>query len=288
MEAASAHGVQVLLAPGVRAGAGRTAALGEVGHAGLRWIRFGRALEPGAPVPPGAYVVGEQPWWELPRWDETVRAAPGLRAQLRRAARDGIRVQSHAWDAFTGETPLRRELSSLVQRWLSSRGLPALGFAAEVAPFAGPVGRRAFVARVDGRAVAVAFAAPLEEGSAWMLDVLARAPGAPNGTSELLVDAVFRAALADGISRATLGLCPLSGPVPPEYALVAKLAAPLYDFEGLRAFRARLRPHAWERVLLEHPGQSRTGGTLRALRAFAGGSLLRFVFRALLHRRAPP
>lgn len=279
--------MQVLLARGIRAGAGTGPAWREAAPAGGRWVRFGRALEAGAPVPPGAYVVGEQPWWELPRWDETVRAAPGLRAQLRRAARHGVRVQSHAWEEFTGKTPLRRELSSLVLRWLSSRGLPALGFAAEVAPFDGPESRRAFVARVDGRAVAVAFAAPLGEGSAWLLDVLARAQGAPNGTSELLVDAVFRAAFAEGGSRATLGLCPLSGPVPPEYALVGKLAAPLYDFEGLRAFRARLRPHAWERVLLEHPGQSRTGGTVRALRAFAGGSLLRFGLRALVRAALP-
>jgi phosphatidylglycerol lysyltransferase len=119
------------------------------------------------------------------------------------------------------------------------------------------------------------------------LDVLARAPGAPNGTSEALVDAAFRALGRDGVHRATLGLCPLSGPVPPEYALVARLSAPLYDFEGLYAFRARLRPHAWERVLLEHPGQSRTQGTVRALRAFAGGSLLRYGLRALVHAASP-
>ena len=251
----------------------------------LRAVRFGRPLAEGEPVPPDAYVVGEQPWWELSRWEESLRGAPGLRAQLRRAARHGVRVEHHAGHAVRGGLQLRRELAPLVHGWLATRGLPPLGFAAEVAPFERLEERRVFVARVEGRAVAAAFTCPAEGQPAWMLDVLARSPGAPNGTSESLVDAVFRAGLAAGVSRATLGLCPLTGPVPPVYALVAKLSAPLYDFEGLRAFRARLRPHAWERVLLEHPGQSRTVGTLRALRAFAGGSLVRFGLRALVHAK---
>lgn len=249
----------------------------------LHAVRFGRPLAEGAPVPPEAYVVGEQPWWDLSRWEETLQSAPGLRAQLRRAARHGVRVEQHAGHTLSGTSPLRRELDALVRSWLETRGLPPLGFAAEVAPFQRLEARRVFVARVEGRAVAAAFTCPVEGQPAWMLDVLARAPNAPNGTSELLVDAAFRAGLASGVARATLGLCPLSGPVPPEYALVAKLSAPLYDFEGLRAFRARLRPHAWERVLLEHPGQSRTVGTLRALRAFSGGSLVRFGLRTLVH-----
>jgi lysylphosphatidylglycerol synthetase-like protein (DUF2156 family) len=182
---------------------------------------------------------------------------------------------------------LRRDLETLVRHWLSARGLPPLGFVAEVAPFDGLAQRHVAVARVEGRVVAAAFTRRLEGQDAWMLDVLARSDAAPNGTAELLVDALFRAGAALGVARATLGLCPLSGPVPPEYALVAKLSAPLYDFEGLRAFRARLRPHAWERVLLEHPGQPRTLGTVRALRAFAGGSLVRYGLRALVHVASP-
>ena len=46
------------------------------------------------------------------------------------------------------------------------------------------------------------------------IEDLLRAPEAPNGTSELLVDAAMREAASDGVRYVTLGLAPLAGEVP--------------------------------------------------------------------------
>jgi phosphatidylglycerol lysyltransferase len=67
------------------------------------------------------------------------------------------------------------------------------------------------------------------------------------------------------------------------------LASATMDFAGLRAFKARLHPDRWEPVFLLHPRQDGTARPiLDALRAFAGGSLLRFGVRTVLIQPAGP
>ena len=265
------------------AGTAGVAAEGNLSDAG-GWVQLGRELEEGAPVPAGAYVVGELPWWELPRWEDTLARTPRLRAQLRRAVRHGVRVRELPASALAPGTAVRAQVEALVGEWLGARRMPPLHFAAEVAPFVDLVQRRVFVAEQQGQPCAALFALPQPSAGAWVLDHLVRRAGAPNGTSELLVDAAFRTARADGACRATLGLCALSGRVPWPLRWARRLFRPLYDFEGLHAFRARLHPHAWRRVLVEHPGQHALVGTLRALRAFAGGSLAHFAWETLRWR----
>ncbi|MBM4378781.1 MAG: DUF2156 domain-containing protein [Deltaproteobacteria bacterium] len=239
-------------------------------------IRFGRVLGEDEPVPAEAYVVGEQPWWELTRWDETLARTPSLRAQLRRAARHGVAVREVSASELSQGTVLRGQLEALVDGWLRSRRMAPLQFAAEVAPFAHLERRRVFVAEMDGVPCAALFGLPDGSSHVCLLDHLVRNRRVPNGTPELLVDAAFRAARAAGARRATLGLCALSGRVPGMLRWAGRVFRPLYDFEGLYAFRSRLHPHGWQRVLVEHPGQHALAGTVRALRAFAGGSLTSF------------
>jgi hypothetical protein len=65
------------------------------------------------------------------------------------------------------------------------------------------------------------------------------------------------------------------------------LARPLFDFEGLRRFKARLHPTEWRAIWLVTPaGTSALVALADALTAFAGGSLVRFALRSLfLHAR---
>jgi lysylphosphatidylglycerol synthetase-like protein (DUF2156 family) len=260
-----------------------TDAAGEVVSPPGRMPRFGRLLDEGEPVPADAYVVGEQPWWDLARWEETLLRTPSLRAQLRRAFRHGVRVREPAASELQPGAPLRAELSRLVWAWLRGRRMAPLHFAAAVVPFSHLERRRVFVAEVAGRPCAALFALPDAAGSEWTVDHLVRAGRVPNGTTEALVDTAFRAARTSGARRATLGLCALSGRVPWALRWARQAFRPLYDFEGLLAFRARLHPHAWQRVLVEHPGQHAVAGTVRALRAFAGGSLTGFAWETALH-----
>ncbi|HRE89180.1 MAG TPA: hypothetical protein PK095_08570, partial [Myxococcota bacterium] len=73
----------------------------------------------------------------------------------------------------------------------------------------------------------------------------------PNGTSELLIDAFMRAA---NDSTVTLGLAPLTGELPFWLRLARFAMRPLYDFDGLAAYKRRLHASRWAPVWLLHKG----------------------------------
>jgi phosphatidylglycerol lysyltransferase len=80
----------------------------------------------------------------------------------------------------------------------------------------------------------------------------------------------------------TLGLAPLAG-ASGWLRTVREWTRMLYDFEGLRAFKAKLRPHVWEPLYLAYaPGASANVALVDALAAFARGSFARFGAETLL------
>ena len=249
-------------------------------------IAFGRELEQQDPLPPQAYVVGEQPWWALAQWPDTVRSTRSLRAQLSRATNKGVHVRAVAQGDLSPGSALRDAIEVLHHRWLRTRHMPPLSFVATVAPLFRLDQRRIFVAELDDQLVGYLVASPLGPGRSWLFDHIIRSRTAPNGTAELLVDFAMRALHEQGALAVTLGLCPLAGRVGWPLRTILHLSRGLFDFRGLQAFKTKLRPQYWQRVLVEHPGQTALLATLRTLRAFAGGSLLRFGLGALL--RAPP
>ena len=102
---------------------------------------------------------------------------------------------------------------------------------------------------------------------------------------ELLVDAVMRWASGVGCRWLTLGMAPLSGQVR-SLLRVARNARVFYDFEGVRYYKAKLRPLGWSPLYLGFPkDQSGVLGVLDVLAAFAGGSVLRFGLRSVLRGR---
>jgi phosphatidylglycerol lysyltransferase len=93
----------------------------------------------------------------------------------------------------------------------------------------------------------------------------------------------MRRAGEDGSGYVTLGLAPLAGRVPSWLVGVRALSAPLYDFGGLHAFKAKLGPDHWDPIHLSWP----TGGLMvralaDALAAFARGSLVGFGLQTLV------
>ena len=81
----------------------------------------------------------------------------------------------------------------------------------------------------------------------------------------------------------TLGLAPLAGQVVPALRLARSAGSVLFDFEGLRAFKARLRPTRWSPIHLVYPPEQGAVRTvLDVLEAFARGHLLRFGLRTFL------
>ncbi len=225
-------------------------------------------------------LLGEQPWFIRAQWPATLARHRRLREQLRRARAKGVTTRRVEGQELAAGTPLRRALETLAEEWLGDRHMEPLGFVAGTGLLRLPAKHCYVLAERDGRLVAALSAVPIPARGAWLVEHVLRRRDTPNGTAELLLDALMRELPED--ASVTLGLAPLGGPVAVPLRLARRLSRPLYDFRGLRAFRERLHPQSWQRVWLEYPRrQSRVLTVLDVLRAFSGGSLVRFGARSL-------
>ena len=241
-------------------------------------------------------LIGEQPLWDPAEWLRTLESAPSLREQLRRARAKGVRVREvDAGEAMKPGTTTHAAVSALVESWLRSRELAPMGFLVQIDPLTLLPEHRLFLAELPpeptpgapadrpGPLVALLSMAPIYARNGWSLQHLIRAADAPNGTTETLIDCAMRWAAGAKADLLTLGLAPLAGDVPAALRLARRAGRALFDFEGLRAFKAKLRPARWDRMFLSFP---REVGPVRAvldvLAAFARGGLLRFGLRTLM------
>lgn len=227
--------------------------------------------------------IGEQAVWDPRGWSGVLSGAKSLREQLRRARAKGVTVRRLTVDELEHHGPA---LDGLAERWLAGRALAPLGFLVELELFRDPHQRRYFVAEQGGRVVGALTAVPVYAREGWLLEDLLRDASAPNGTAELLVDAAMTTLAAEGSSYVTLGLAPLSGELPRPLVLARQVTRPLYDFHGLRAFKAKLRPERWDPIYLAYE-RAPVRAVLDALRAFARGSLRAFVLRTILRGPTP-
>jgi phosphatidylglycerol lysyltransferase len=224
--------------------------------------------------------IGEQPVWDPREWGRTLSAAPRLREQLRRARSKGVRVRLVAPDEML-DGVLRDETVALVERWLETRALPPMGFLVGLGPDTLAADGRWFVAERDGRVVGALRIVPVPRRAGWLVEHIIRAPRAPNGTTETLVDAAMRQLAEEGSPWASLGLAPLAGSVPRLLRLARTGLRALYDFEGLLRFKGKLRPRSWSPIHLAFPAtQGPTVTVFDVLAAFARGGLVRFALRA--------
>jgi phosphatidylglycerol lysyltransferase len=227
-----------------------------------------------------AMKIGEQPWWDPRLWSERHRGHRSLKEQLRRARKKGVVVRRVASD----DVP-RAAIERLIARWMASRPMPPMAFLVELHPFLFAAERRYYLATTGEQLAGVLVAVPVYGRDGWFFEDLLRDPGAPNGTAEALVDFGMRDVADGGCSFVTLGLVPLAGN-DRWLRLVRRLGSGLYNFEGLYAFKAKLRPDGWSPIYLAYPrGRHAIVALYEALFAFAQGRLVRFGFRALL--RAP-
>ena len=229
-----------------------------------------------------AMRIGDQPVWNPTSWADVVKSRKSLREQLRRARAKGVVVRGVATSELEG-TPLRAQLDELIARWQASRPIAPMGFLVQIDPFTFVDERRYFVAERAGKVVAFLGIIPIFARGGWFFEDFLRDPDAPNGTIELLVDAGMKAAADARVPFVTLGLVPLSGDVKPWLRATRKLGRALYDFDGLRAFKAKFEPSGWDPIYLAHPPKSSSIVALfDTLRAFARGGLLRFGLETFL------
>jgi phosphatidylglycerol lysyltransferase len=230
----------------------------------------------------GALVMGSQPSWDPAAWPDTVQETSSLREQLRRARAKGVAVRAVEASVFAHSGALRDEIEAVLSRWQAMHPLPPMRFLVAAEPF-GRVGEKRFwVAEWQGRVVGFLAAVPIYQRSGWLLEDLFRDPQAPNGTVELLVDAAMRCAHEEELQYVTLGMAPLSGPVGILLRIARRFGNSLYDFDGLRRFKLKLRPTGWTPIFLSVPqGAGRALAVYDVMEAFADGSIPRFLWRTL-------
>ena len=244
-------------------------------------------------------LLGAQPSWNPASWIDLPRSHSSLRAQLNRAANKGVQVRE--WSA--PEAAASPDLKSILERWLSGRGLPPLHFLVEPETFERLDDRRVFVATqclsdngTNGQPVAFAVLSPIPARNGWLVEQFPRGPEAPNGTIELLLHEAISTVAREGASYVTLGLAPLAGRDAAE-----SLSEPLwlrlmlrwvrahgrrfYNFGGLETFKAKFHPDSWEPVYAIEQSPHFTPPALYAIAgAFASSPPLHLAATAL--RRA--
>ncbi|HEY0970804.1 MAG TPA: DUF2156 domain-containing protein [Gemmatimonadales bacterium] len=236
-----------------------------------------------------AVLLGAQPVWRPGDFEGIVRGHSSLRAQLSRARNKGVTVEEWPAEVAHRHPALERCLAE----WLSTRGLPPLHFLVEPDTLGRLWDRRVFVAMRDGSPAAFLVASPIPARDGWLVEQLVRGRAAPNGTSELLIAHAMDAVARAGAAYATLGLAPLSsraelrGPDPAPWLrltlrLVRAHGRRFYDFDGLDAFKAKLRPQWWEPIYAVTRERHFSPRMLAAVAgAFSGGSPLALVARAI-------
>ncbi|MGD9902076.1 MAG: phosphatidylglycerol lysyltransferase domain-containing protein [Vicinamibacterales bacterium] len=233
-------------------------------------------------------LLGLQPILRPAHWHLSVRQRPRLREQLRRARAKGVTVRAVPSDALAAGTPLRAAVERLRREWLDSRAMEPLAFLVAVEPFHAADAHRYVVAEHGGQPVQFLSAVPIAARQGWLLEDMLRGRRAPNGTTELLIDALMRD-LGGDPAWVTPGLTPLTGPIRWWLRLTRWATVALYDFSGLQRFRARLHPAAWTPVWMAWDRGTAPGVLLDVLRAFAAGRLIRFATRSLVwHPNGPP
>jgi len=198
-------------------------------------------------------------------------------------------VTVREYDPASGEdassaapAPSRASVEAVVERWKGMQELAPMGFLARVDPLSAASDGELFVALCGSSVVGILAVVPVHGRDGWLFQTLLRAPEAPNGTAEALVDTAMRAARAHGRTFVTLGLAPLAGEVRGPLRLARSAGGGLYNFAGLRAFKAKLRPERWDPVYLSFPASIRSFRVLLdVLGAFAHGRLITFGLRTL-------
>ena len=205
---------------------------------------------------PGHSVVpiGAQPGWRPANWAAILARTRSLRAQLNRARNKGVSAAERDPHVAAEDWALQQ----CFDQWKDGHAGLSLHFLTEPVPLDRLKDRRVFVAERAGAPVGFLVATPVPERRGWLVEQIVRGTGAPNGTAELLIDALMRAAAAEESEFVTLGLAPLSqraGAAPgPRLWLrflldwVRAHGARFYNFEGLDAFKAKFQPDAWEPI----------------------------------------
>lgn len=234
-------------------------------------------------------LLGAQPVWQPSNWIGLVAKHKSLRAQLNRARNKHVTVTE--WS--TEKSRNNPMLLDCLRQWLEAKGLPPLHFLVESDTLTRLFDRRVFVAEQGQKTVGFVLLSPVTNRHGWLFEQFVHRPNAPNGTVELMIDTAMLALAEEGYSYATLGLSPLStraqiAPFRNPFWLrillvwIRKHGERFYNFNGLDAFKAKLKPESWEPVFAVSNESRISFRTLYAIAAaFSGNAPIRLIIGGL-------
>ncbi|MCE7872625.1 DUF2156 domain-containing protein [bacterium CPR1] len=243
--------------------------------------------------------IGQQPAWDPLNWSRKLRSSPDLRRRLRRAVKAGVSVSEVPWQELQAGSALRAQADALVLAWETAHAMPPMRFMVTLDLFSHLAERRFFVARDPSGLVGLLVGVPIYARGGWLLDDLLVLRGSAPGASEALIDLAMSSFERELVGYVSLGMVALSGlgegrvsryphPILDRlFNFSLRSMSWLYSFHGIRAFRSKFMPDAWEPVYLV--GYRRVHlFTMRAvLMAFSGGWLPRFAARVATRQLAP-
>ena len=223
--------------------------------------------------------MGAQPAWRPLSWPRLVERRRSLRAQLNRSKNKAVVVESLPTEQAARNPAVRRVLDD----WVRGRPLPPLHFLVEPDVLDGVlVDRVLLVASREDRPVAFLVASPIPARNGYLVELLARSAEAPNGTTELLIDAAMRRFADEQRDYVTLGLVALAHAADPEIRHNPAWLRPLmyfarahanrfYNFRGLEQFRVKMAPDYWDPVFAISNERQFSPRTLYAIGAAFSG-----------------
>lgn len=235
-------------------------------------------------------LLGAQPVWNPHQWEMVLSRKASLRAQISRSRNKQVEVER--WGRESAEN--HPELEQCLAEWLHTRGLPPMHFLVEPNTLSALEHRRVYVASRGEKKVGFLIASPVPLRNGWLIEQIIRCDRAPNGTSELLINAAMHDAAASGADYVTLGLSPLSHRAkvwcPPRplwlkilFAWTRAHGRRFYNFEGLDTFKAKMLPDRWEPLYAITNEPRLSWHLIYAIAgAFGGMSPVIFVGRGLL------
>jgi len=149
--------------------------------------------------------LGEEALIPLP----VLRHKKSVRRMIRKAQKEGIVMQELSGGRFAHEE-FWKGCGEITDCWLREKGNNLISFMINNRFLDCQAHQRSFIAMRKGHAVGFAIAYEVPAASAMYVDVTRIGPGAPNGTSELMVDALSKIATARGFRHLSLGMAPLS------------------------------------------------------------------------------
>ncbi len=202
-----------------------------------------------------ALKIGEEPWFDLARW-QPPRGDRGkkFRWAVNHARRFGVEVTEYR-PGERRDLAVEAEVLDVLERWRAALKKRESSSFMRTSPLEQAAFKRIYVARRGGRAEAALSCAYIPASDAWYLEDSFRAPESVNGATELMIAEALTHLASDGAAGAAFALAPMRGvheQLDPRARWIGRVLARTirrvdhrYGFGAMARYEARFEPSEW-------------------------------------------